>query len=261
MSDRESGEFAGKCAVVTGARGGIGSAIVAQLAALGADVVAVDRTEPAKAGAHSADGCGRIVHVRGDVTRPADVQRVLHTAHDQVGPVELLVNAAGVLYGGPVAKTQLAEWEHTFAVNTTGVFLMSQAVAAGMAERGRGAIVTVASNSSALARTGMAAYAASKAAATAFTRCLGLELAVHGVRCNTVAPGSTDTPMLTGLWADAEEACRHSVDGVLDQFRPGIPTGRVATPDDIADAVVFLLSDRARHITLHTLTVDGGASL
>ncbi|KOV50660.1 hypothetical protein ADL00_43190 [Streptomyces sp. AS58] len=257
--DVELGEFAGQCAVVTGARGAIGSAIVNQLAVRGAHVVAVDRREPVNPAPPSS--CGRIVEVRGDVTRPTDVRQVLNIAQDQVGPVGLLVNAAGVLYGGPVAKAQLAEWEHTFAVNATGVFLMSQAAAAGMAERGRGAIVTVASNASDLARTGMAAYAASKAAATAFTRCLGLELAGYGVRCNTVAPGSTDTPMLTGLWADAEDARRHSVDGVLAEFRPGIPTGRVAVPDDIADAVVFLLSDRARHITLQTLTVDGGASL
>lgn len=106
----------------------------------------------------------------------------------------------------------------------------------------------------------MAAYAASKAAAAAFTRCLGLELARHGIRCNVVAPGSTDTPMLTGMYHDTD-AARHSIDGVPADFRVGIPLGKLARPADVADAVAFLLSDRAGHITMHDLVVDGGATL
>jgi 2,3-dihydro-2,3-dihydroxybenzoate dehydrogenase len=106
----------------------------------------------------------------------------------------------------------------------------------------------------------MAAYAASKAAATSFTKTLGLELARYGIRCNVVAPGSTDTPMLTSLWADGD-ARRASIDGTPETYRIGIPLGRLASPDNVADAVLFLLSDRAAHITLHDLTVDGGAAL
>jgi 2,3-dihydro-2,3-dihydroxybenzoate dehydrogenase len=106
----------------------------------------------------------------------------------------------------------------------------------------------------------MAAYAASKAAATSFTKTLGLELARYGIRCNVVAPGSTETPMLTAMYADGD-AAGPSVGGSPATYRVGIPLGKLAQPEDIAHAVLFLLSDRAAHITLHGLTVDGGAAL
>jgi 2,3-dihydro-2,3-dihydroxybenzoate dehydrogenase len=102
----------------------------------------------------------------------------------------------------------------------------------------------------------MAAYAASKAAATLFTKCLGLELAEHGIRCNVVSPGSTDTAMQRGL-----QTLDAAVAGDLGRYRVGIPLGRVADPADVADSVLFLASDRARHITMHDLYVDGGATL
>jgi 2,3-dihydro-2,3-dihydroxybenzoate dehydrogenase len=106
----------------------------------------------------------------------------------------------------------------------------------------------------------MSAYAASKAAAVAFTRCLGLEVARYGIRCNVVAPGSTDTPMLHSMWRDETGRAR-TIGGQLETYRVGIPLGRLARPSDVADAVAFLLSDQAAQITMHTLTVDGGATL
>ena len=131
-----------------------------------------------------------------------------------------------------------------------------------MASRGEGAIVTVASNAAAVPRWHLAAYSASKAAAAAFTKGLGLEVSQHGIRCNVVAPGSTDTAMLRDLYeGDAERARAASIGGAQESFRVGIPLGRLSSPDDVAEAVLFLLSDRASHITLQTLTVDGGASL
>jgi 2,3-dihydro-2,3-dihydroxybenzoate dehydrogenase len=93
-----------------------------------------------------------------------------------------------------------------------------------------------------------------------FTRCLGLELARDGVRCNVVAPGSTDTPMQRALWTE-EDGARPVIEGVPGEYRTGIPLGRIADPEDVAEAVAFLLSDAARHITLQTLYVDGGATL
>jgi 2,3-dihydro-2,3-dihydroxybenzoate dehydrogenase len=149
---------------------------------------------------------------------------------------------------------------HCFAVNTHGVFHLSRAVASHMQGRRSGSIVTVGSNAASVPRTQMAAYAASKAAAHQFTLCLGLELAPLDIRCNLVAPGSTDTPMQRQLWTDAHAAER-IVRGSLESFRTGIPLGRIAAPTDVAEAVLFLLSHAARHVTLHTLTVDGGATL
>ena len=128
-----------------------------------------------------------------------------------------------------------------------------------MAARGRGAIVTIGSNAGGVPRMNLAAYAASKAAAAHFMRCLGLELAGQGVRCNVVSPGSTDTGMLRELMGEA--ATRDVVQGLPDQFRVGIPLRRIAEPADVAAAVSFLVSDAARHITLQDLYVDGGAGL
>ncbi|MDQ0774364.1 2,3-dihydro-2,3-dihydroxybenzoate dehydrogenase [Streptomyces aurantiacus] len=179
---------------------------------------------------------------------------------ERLGPLDHLVNTAGVLRLGEARRLSADDWDATFAVNATGVFAMSQAVVNRMVPRRRGTVVTVASNAAGTARRHMAAYAASKAAATMFTKCLGLEVAEYGIRCNLVAPGSTDTPMLTSMWHD-ESGPRGTLDGKPEEYRVGIPLRKLARPDDIADAVVFLLSDRAAHITLHSLTVDGGATL
>ncbi|MBV9786821.1 MAG: SDR family oxidoreductase, partial [Chloroflexi bacterium] len=145
-------------------------------------------------------------------------------------------------------------------INTTGVFYVCRAVAHYMIRRKSGAIVTVSSNAAAVPRMHMAAYAASKAATTMFTKCLGLELAQYGIRCNIVSPGSTDTEMQRSMWVD-EGGAQQVIAGALQSFRLGIPLNKLATPAEVADAVMFLVSDRARHITLHDLRVDGGATL
>ncbi|GAB3470154.1 2,3-dihydro-2,3-dihydroxybenzoate dehydrogenase [Actinophytocola sediminis] len=219
------------------------------------DAAAVERS----AAARRAVG-GRVLALGADVADPVAVDRVVAETERRLGDVTILVNVAGVLTPGPVLATTDADWARTFAVNTTGVFLFARAVAARMVPRGGGSIVTVGSNAAGVPRTGMAAYAASKAAATMFTRCLGLELAAHGIRCNIVSPGSTDTDMQRSLWTD-EHGARRVIAGSLADYRTGIPLGRIAEPGDIADAVLFLVSDRARHITMHDLYVDGGATL
>jgi 2,3-dihydro-2,3-dihydroxybenzoate dehydrogenase len=107
----------------------------------------------------------------------------------------------------------------------------------------------------------MSAYCASKAAAAMLTRCMGLELARSGVRCNVVSPGSTDTPMLRAIAEGPEERARLLIEGDLGRHRLGIPLGRIASPDDIAAGVAFLLSEEAKHVTMHELLIDGGATL
>jgi 2,3-dihydro-2,3-dihydroxybenzoate dehydrogenase len=243
-----------RTAVVTGAAGGIGAAVARALTADGVTVAALDSNAAAL---KELDG----VHAYPvDVSASAQVDAVIDQVERELGPIAYLVNAAGILRTGPATGLTDEDWNLTLAVNTTGVFHVSRAVTRRMVPRGAGVVVTVASNAATVPRWHMGAYAASKAAASSFTKVLGLELARHGIRCNVVAPGSTDTPMLTSLWTGGD-ALRASIEGTADTFRVGIPLGRLASPENIADAVLFLLSDRASHITLHDLIVDGGASL
>ena len=249
--------FDGRIAFVTGAAGGIGQALVRQLLAAGCTVVASDVAAPAIA---DAPATGRLLPHALDVSDGDAVTRLGRQTEAEVGPIALGVNVAGVLSGTLAAETSDAEWRRVFAVNCDGVFHVGRALAQVMQPRGRGAIVTVSSNAVGVPRHAMSAYAASKAAATMFTRCLGLELAPHGIRCNIVAPGSTLTPMQTGMWAD-ERGAERVIAGLPELYKAGIPLRKLATPEDIAQAVMFLLSDQAGHIAMTDLYVDGGATL
>lgn len=253
-------EFGGRIALVTGAAGGIGNAVLRRLKQGGARVVAADLPSAAL-DALAEPGLVRAEPL--DVTDAEAVETLFARVEAEWGPIDLLASVAGVLRTGTLAETRDEEWRRHFAVNTDGVFHLGRAAARRMGPRGRGAIVVVSSNAGGVPRHGMGAYAASKAAATMLTRCLGLELAPQGVRCNVVAPGSTLTPMLTGMWEDAEDpaAPARVIAGSPATFRLGIPLGKLAKPEDVAEAVAFLLSDRAAHITLGELYVDGGATL
>ncbi|WP_410662207.1 2,3-dihydro-2,3-dihydroxybenzoate dehydrogenase [Amycolatopsis sp. lyj-84] len=242
----------GKVALVTGGARGIGAAVVDGLAEAGAIVAAVDLTEgPSRTG---------VTSFVADVGDPAAVARVVGEVERELGPIGIGASVAGVLKPGSVCETSDEDWAATFAVNSTGVFTVLREISRRMLPRRSGVLVTVGSNAAGVPRTGMAAYAASKAAATMLTRCLGLELAGSGIRCNIVSPGSTDTEMQRLLWTDENGADR-VIAGNPEQYRVGIPLGRIAEPADIADAVLFLASDRARHITMQNLYVDGGATL
>jgi 2,3-dihydro-2,3-dihydroxybenzoate dehydrogenase len=252
----------GRVALVTGGAGGIGAAVAAVLGGRGASLAVVDRdveavrAETAKLGAEGITA----VAFPADVSDREQVDTVVDAVEKRLGPVDYLVNAAGVLRLGAALTLTDDDLAATFAVNLNGVCHMSRAVVNRMVPRGRGAVVTVTSNAAGTPRLGMAAYAASKAAAAMFTKCLGLEVARYGIRCNVVAPGSTDTPMLRSMWHDAD-GHRRTLEGRLEDYRLGIPLGRIAAPAQVADAVAFLLSDLASHITMHELTVDGGATL
>ncbi|MFW0794699.1 SDR family oxidoreductase [Gordonia sp. CPCC 205515] len=229
----------GRTTVVTGAAGGIGRAVVDALHRAGAAVDPWDVTD--------APGIRTV-----DVADRDAVVNAWRATEETHGPVDLLINAAGVLSD---------DWDLCMCVNAGGVRNMLDVAGPAMAARKRGSIVVISSNAGAIPRTALAAYAASKAAATSYARSVGLAVAPAGVRINVVSPGSTDTDMLRGMWTSPDDDRAAVLAGDPDQFRLGIPLGRIADPADIAESVLFLASDAARHVTLHDMRVDGGATL
>lgn len=255
-------EFLGRHVLITGAAGGIGRALVLQLLNDGARVTALDHDTPGldTLRADAGDAVPRFLGRTVDVSDPGAVNAAVDAAEQAHGPIDHLACVAGVLQMGRVTELSDEQWSRTLAINLGGVFHTCRAVARGMVERQRGSIVNVSSNAATAPRAAMSAYAASKAAVTQFSRCLALELAEHGVRCNTVSPGSTDTGMQRAMWRQGSS--RDTViQGDARAFRLGIPLRKIATPEDIVESILFLLSDRAGHITLHDLRVDGGATL
>ena len=255
-------DFAGRIVVVTGAAGGIGTAIARRLAADGARLALLDqRAEPLEAIARALrDDGAEVIALPVALSRTTEVEAAIASIESDLGPIAHLAHAAGILKIGATLTQTDADWDACMDANARGQFVVTRAVAQRMAARASGSIVVVGSNAAAVPRAGMAAYGASKAAAHYQLQCLGLELAPLGIRCNVVSPGSTDTPMQQAFAPDEADRLR-ILRGDPGSFRLGIPLGRIAGPEDIADAVVFLLSDRARHITLHDLRVDGGATL
>jgi NAD(P)-dependent dehydrogenase (short-subunit alcohol dehydrogenase family) len=237
--------LAGRTALVTGAARGIGAAICARLIGEGVRVIGLDRAMvPAQPG---------ITPVNGDIREIADVRRALRVARQAGGPVDLLVNNAGLIERGDFRLQELGHWQDVIQTNLTGSFVVTREAAAELAGQPGAAIVTVTSVAARIGGTGMAAYAASKAALQALNRVVALELAGTGVRANAVAPGIIATDMTTGT------AAPPSAEVVSAVAR--IPLGRLGHPDDVAAAVAFLLSADASYITGTTLVVDGGYSV
>jgi 2,3-dihydro-2,3-dihydroxybenzoate dehydrogenase len=252
----------GKVVLVTGAAQGIGEAVARAVTAHGARAAILDANESAlKAVAADLTAAGHdAAAYPADVRDNAAVEEAIDQAERDMGPIDVLVNVAGVLSTGAIMELTDEDWRTTFAVNTDGVFHVSRAATRRMAARGSGTVVTVGSNAAGVPRIHMGAYAASKAAAVMFTKCLGLELAEYGIRCNVVSPGSTETPMQWSLWTD-DHGARSVIEGSPAAFKVGIPLRKLARPVDVAESVVFLASDLAGHITMQDLYVDGGAAL
>ncbi|WP_378733169.1 SDR family oxidoreductase [Nocardia brasiliensis] len=255
--------------IITGAAGGIGRAAAEIFAARSAVPVVLWDHDPSVHRTATEIHSTRVASVthaeQVDVTDADSVDRAFAAAVERIGPIEAVVHAAGVLETGAVAELTGAQWDRCLAVNATGTMNVTRRAAAVLAARGGGSIVVVTSNAATTPRVGMAAYGASKAASKAFAMALGLEVAASGVRVNMVSPGSTDTAMLRGMWTDdAAELPEAARDRVLagdpENFRLGIPLRRVAQAEDVAEGIYFLASSRARHITMHDLRVDGGAT-
>lgn len=249
--------FQGASAFVTGAAGGIGRAVVEALLEAGARVMATDSMDAKAAEGVDPRAVWRVLDVR-DRARACDLLAEAAALH---GPVTLAVHAAGVLSTDGVLAITAGGWQHLADINIGGTLNMLSELGGAMIPQARGAIVVIGSNAGGVPRLGIGPYGATKAAAAMLTRCAGLELAGRGIRCNIVAPGSTLTPMQTGMWQDPQDGAARVIAGDAARFRAGIPLGKLASPQDIAQAAMFLLSDQAGHVTMADLYVDGGATL
>ena len=261
-----------RTAVVTGGGGSIGRAIAIALAGRGHDIALWDLDGGALDASRAAieeAGASTLVstHVL-DLTDDAAVAAAAEAAAERHGGIDVLVNCAGVFYLTPIDDLDMAAWDRMLAINLRAPVACIRACLAsliergaeGGAERGGGAIVNVSSISAVVARQANLAYSASKAALVRVTRDLALDLAEHGIRVNAITPGSTDTPMIRNY--DDPDAMREAMlRGSLEKYRIGIPLGRLATPEDHAAAVAFLVSDAARHVTGQNLVIDGGQTL
>jgi 2,3-dihydro-2,3-dihydroxybenzoate dehydrogenase len=254
----------GRKAIVTGGGQGIGQAISLALAAQGASVVVLDqnRSGAEKTAALIGERGGWASSVQADVTDAGQVERAVSEAGDALGGIDLFVNNAGILRAGNLLDSSIEDWDAQFAVNTRGAFLCVQAAARRMVADGTaGSILMVTSNCAGAPRMDLGAYCASKAATDMLAKCLAIELAGRSIRVNTICPGSCDTELQRTQWERLGIGPERQIQGDLGKFRSGIPLGRLATPEDVADMAVMLASDAARFLTGQSIYVDGGQTM
>lgn len=252
-----------KVAIVTGGAVGLGAAVVRGLVSAGLKVVITDvQTD---LGQQLADelNCDFIKH---DVTDEGQWQTVIRQVEERHGALHVLVNNAGI--EGPFdtanpENTRLSDWQAIHRVNVEGVFLGCRAAIALMRRSGGGAIINLSSTAALSATPDFTAYGASKAGVRHLTKSVALHCARNGskIRCNSVHPGIVLTPMLQRICADMAKRRGISAEQVLGEFKSAIPQGEFQQPEDVANAVIFLASDAARHITGLAMVVDGGATI
>ena len=243
----------GKAAIVTGGRGGIGAAIALSLAKEGCDVAVVDRVadDETRAVARGVEAAGRRSAVfEADVRDFAAAESVVARAAQAFGRLDILVGNAGVTADAMSWKMSEEQWDTVLDVNLKGCFAYARAVAPVLRARRGGRMVFIASINGLRGKAGQANYAASKAGIIALGKTLARELGPSGVTVNVVAPGMVRTAMAESLPADV-------IQRAVDETQ----LGTLATPEDIADAVVYLCSERARHVTGAVLQVDGGQDI
>ena len=243
------GRLQGKSAVITGAANGIGRATALRFAAEGARVTLNDLDQAAldELVEAIAAGGGEALGVAGDVSRPADVQRLLAEAVAAYGRVDILVANAGIIPEADLPSATAELWDRTMAVDARGMFLSCKYAAAEMLKVGGGAIVCLSSVSGFVGQRGQVIYGPAKFAASGLTRHLAVELAAQGIRVNAVAPGTIKTAAVARMDPAGIQA------GIAKH-----PMGRIGEPAEVANAILFLASDEASFITGAILPVDGG---
>ncbi|MUL50141.1 SDR family oxidoreductase [Mycobacterium sp. CBMA293] len=242
-------------AVVTGGTQGIGLAIARELVAAGRRVAIFGVSDDDRGRAAAADLGGGTQYLRCDVAVEAEVQRAMNEVADLLGPVEVLVNNAGVGAGADPAELTEDRWDAFFSIDLKGVWLCSKYAIPQMRQRGGGAIVNISSIHAHMTRSGMFPYAAAKAGVLGLTRSLALDVASQNIRVNAVCPGYVRTAPMVKLLDSQPDP-----DAAWDRLSSVHPIGRIGTPDEIAYVVGFLASDRAAFVTGATWNVDGGLS-
>jgi hypothetical protein len=242
--------FEGKSAVVTGGGSGMGAATARRLAQEGAAVVVADINEDGgvEVVRQIQAASGRAVFEPADVSDPGSVRAMVRRAVQEFGRLDLAANVAGVPQGPvPLAETTLELWDKTHAVNDRGLFLCLQAEIPAMLDAGGGAIVNVSSLNGVRSFAQMTAYGSSKFGAVSTTMTVAAEFSARNIRVNGIAPGSIDTPMLSVLPRET-----------LAKFAATLPMRRLGTAEEIANVIVFLLSDEASYVSGAIIPVDGG---
>ncbi len=244
-------EFKNRVAVITGSARGIGKRIAEKLAAKGTSILISDLEDSAARKTAEQIGSEFGVKTTGlaaDVRNLEDIKRMMNTAVEIFGGIDMLVNNAGVCFITPVEKISPEEWNRVISVNLSGVFFCCQTVMPIMKQQGRGKILNLASIAGKAGGVAAGAhYSASKAGVICLTKVFAKLLGPFGVTVNAIAPGPVDTDMIKDFPQDSWKVLREQS-----------PLGRIAETDDIADGAVFLLSDGARHITGETLNINGG---
>jgi meso-butanediol dehydrogenase/(S,S)-butanediol dehydrogenase/diacetyl reductase len=249
----------GKAVIVTGSARGIGRAVALSLAKEGASVVVADK-EPGHETVRMIHALGKpAFYVAVDVRDARSVEELVSRAIQEYGKIDVLVNNAGVFIHATVVDMTEEQWNLTFDVNTKGIFLSCQAVAREMITRKiAGKIINVSSSAALTGHVGYSAYCSSKRAVLAFSECLAKELGPFGINVNAICPGDTETDMLEDEIRNIAMQKAIPEDQARQEKLANIPLGRFATPEDIANIVVFLASDESRHVSGEFIKITGG---